>query len=132
METPFNIVIIDDDETNNTLCSISIRHSLGKNAVLNTFTLPNDAISHIKDEYNIPDANLKTVLFLDINMPIVDGWDTLAMIEKLEDNIKKQLVVFMLSSSIDQNDKIRALEHPLVSDFVEKPLTAEKIDAIFK
>ena len=65
-------------------------------------------------------------------MPITDGWEALRIIEKLDENIKKQLSVFMLSSSIDPNDKKRAMEHPLVLDFIEKPLTVAKIESIFK
>jgi len=123
-------IIIDDDEMVNLLCGIAIRLAFNKDTEVKTFTLADDGVNYLKDGNK--KTGCKTVLFLDTNMPITNGWETLSMLEKLDENIKKQLAVFMLSSSIDPNDKKRAMEHPLVLDFIEKPLTVAKIESIFK
>lgn len=123
-------IIIDDDEMVNLFCGIAIRLVFSKDTEVNTFTLADDGVNYLKDGNKKTD--FKTVIFLDINMPVTDGWEALIMLEKLDENIKKQLLIFMLSSSIDPNDKKRAMEHPLVFDFIEKPLTVAKIESIFK
>ena len=130
MKKPDEFIIIDDDEMVNLLCGIAIRLAFNKDTEVKTFTQPDDGVNYLKDGNKKTD--FKTVVFLDTNMPITDGWEALRIIEKLDESIKKQLSVFMLSSSIDPNDKKRAMEHPLVLDFIEKPLTIAKIESIFK
>ena len=49
------------------------------------------------------------------------------MLEKLDEKIKKHFKIYMLSSSIDNNDKLRAIENKNVVDYIEKPLTERKV-----
>lgn len=74
-------------------------------------------------ESNIPD-----ILFLDLNMPVMDGW------EFLEELSKKKLPqypdIYITTSSIDIFDKEKAANHPLVKGYIEKPLTVEKISKV--
>lgn len=128
MKKPGEFIIIDDDEIVNLLCGIVIRLAFSKDTEVKTFTLACDGVNYLKGDNKKTD--LKTVIFLDINMPVIDGWEALNMLDKLDENQKKQLFVFMLSSSIDPNDKKRAKEHSMVLDFVEKPLTVAKIESI--
>lgn len=128
MKKTEEFIIIDDDETVHLLCGMIIKHALGSDTEIKTFTLADDGINYLK-ECN-KKSDFKTLLFLDINMSVTTGWDALSMLEKLDDSTKKQLTVFMLSSSIDPNDKKRAMQYPLVLDFVEKPLTVKKIEAL--
>ena len=65
------------------------------------------------------------MLFLDINMPIMTGWEFMKEFEKLNTLIKDQIFIYILSSSIDQEDKLKAKNHPDVVDYIEKPLSAE-------
>ena len=130
MKKPDEFIIIDDDEMVNLLCGLVIRQALDRDTKVKTFTLADDGIKYLKEDNKKTD--FKTVIFLDINMPVTDGWKALSMLEKLEDSTNKQLAIFMLSSSLDPKDKKRAMEHPLVLDFVEKPLTVAKIESIFK
>ncbi|MCK0190020.1 response regulator [Arenibacter sp. F20364] len=73
---------------------------------------------------------LPEVIFLDLNMPIMDGWEFLDEFSKLP---KVQGTrVYILSSSIDFRDIERAKEYDIVSDFVAKPLTDRKIMELLK
>ena len=130
MKKPAQVIIIDDDETTNMLCTIIIRHALGPDTEIKTFTLADDCINYLKQDTK--KTGYKIVMFLDINMPVTTGWDALHMFDELDSNIKQQLSIFMLSSSINLNDKKRALEHSLVVDFIEKPLTIEKVNRILE
>ena len=67
------------------------------------------------------------VLLLDINMPIWSGWDFVDHFDKLDKKIKDRFKIYMLSSSIDNNDRQRAVENMNVVDYIEKPLTKEKV-----
>lgn len=130
MKTIAKFLIIDDDCIATLLYTLILQQALGEKIHVHSFNLPDEGINYIKKESNNIDTKSKTILFLDINMPLLMGWDVLDLIDKMDDSTKKQLVVFMLTSSIDPKDKKRALDHPLVTDFIEKPLTVEKIESV--
>ena len=117
-------IIIDNDPVNNLLCTLTIRDVLDK-AEIQTFNFPIKGFEYLAEEYSTT-TNL-TVLLLDINMPIWTGWDFLDNFEKLDDEIKKQIKVYILSSSIDANDKQRATENKNVVDYIEKPLSEKTV-----
>jgi two-component system chemotaxis response regulator CheY len=131
MKTPDKFVIIDDDFVNNSLFFILIRKALGVQHVQGFFSA-HEGIRYIKNEYENAKGKLSIVLFLDINLPAITGWDVLDLLEASDQNIKEQLTVFMLSSSIDPKDKQRAMKYPIVRDFFEKPLLLDRIEALFK
>lgn len=114
------IFLVDDDPINNLIN----RRLLGKAGIglrIEEFLSAQEALEKIKDL-----AEDKTLLiFLDINMPVLNGWEFLdaygAVYPKRADTI------VILSSSIDYQDRQKAQEYPIVSGFLEKPLSLEKI-----
>jgi CheY-like chemotaxis protein len=70
------------------------------------------------------------LVFLDINMPIMDGWELLEILH--QGNIKTEIDVIMVTSSIDLSDKVKAFTYPKVIDFVVKPFNIEEIKKIEK
>lgn len=125
-ETRF--MIIDDDPGNNMLCEILIKKTIGE-ADIQTFTEPAVAVDYIRKEYSNGSA-VPTVILLDINMPVMTGWDVLEKFKILDESIKRKFNIYLVSSSIDQRDKERAKENPIVVDYIEKPLTAEVLRKI--
>jgi CheY-like chemotaxis protein len=69
-----------------------------------------------------PDA-LPDVILLDINMPIMDGWDFLEWFKEFKENLVKAIPIFMVSSSIDWRDIEKAKSYEEVIDYMSKPLT---------
>lgn len=65
------------------------------------------------------------VIFLDLNMPIMDGWEFLEEFGKLPE--KKDVRIYILSSSVDSRDMERAKNYSMVNGFIAKPLTNVKI-----
>jgi CheY-like chemotaxis protein len=63
-------------------------------------------------------------------MPVMTGWYVLEKFETFDESIKRKFNIYLVSSSIDQRDKERAKENPIVADYIEKPLTAETLRKI--
>ena len=120
------IVVIDDDPVNNALCKMIIKIALGKVDV-KTFTLPERGFEFIESEYATNGNNNSSVILLDLNMPVMSGWEFLERFEMLDDIIKKQLKIYILSSSVDPRDKARAGANKNVVDYIVKPITKEII-----
>ena len=81
-----------------------------------------DALEQLKNHQNLPD-----VIFLDLNMPVIDGFRFLNELSKLPNTVKGNIQVVVLSSSENQRDIKRATKNPVVVEYVSKPLTHEKI-----
>ena len=121
---PSRFIIVDNDPVNNLLCSLAIKDA-AVNADILAFTSSFKAFEYIS-AYN-ESTNSMNILLLDINMPIWSGWDFADHFEKLDEKIKKRFKIYMLSSSIDNDDKLRAAENKNVVDYIEKPLTEAKV-----
>ena len=121
---PVRFIIIDNDPVNNLLCSLTIKEVAGE-VEIQTFNLPVKGFEYIAAEY----LNTKNITFLllDINMPTWSGWDFLDNFEKLDEKIKRQIKIYILSSSIDVSDKHRARENKNVVDYIEKPLSQQTV-----
>lgn len=121
---PSRFIIVDNDPANNMLCDLAIKDAAVDADIL-AFTNPLKAFEYIS-AYNESNISMN-ILLLDINMPIWSGWDFADHFEKLDEKIKKRFKIYMLSSSIDNNDKLRAVENKNVVGYIEKPLTEEKV-----
>lgn len=76
------------------------------------------------------EINLPTIILLDINMPVIDGWQFLDEVELLEN--KDKLNIFIMSSSIDQRDIAKSKFYSTVKDFISKPISGEKLDKLLE
>jgi two-component SAPR family response regulator len=123
-----NFIVVDDDSVNNLICRKVIKNVFPEAVVL-TFTNPETALTYIKSIY-FDSCGKATILLLDINMPILSGWDFLEEFEGFDANIKEQLKIYMLSSSTDQLDKDLANENKNVCGYIEKPLDKDIIAKI--
>lgn len=121
-------LLIDDDSSNNLLTKISLKKVIVDAEVV-AFTMPDKGLEYIENEF--AQNPFPTILFLDINMPMLSGWDVLDKMETLDSSIKKYFTVYMLSSSVDPSDKQRAANNPLVSGYIEKPLNREFLRELF-
>lgn len=69
-----------------------------------------------------PDSlKVPNVVILDINMPQMDGWAFLEAFKNVDDSIKANLKIYLLTSSLAEIDRTRAMEHPLVNGYFSKP-----------
>ena len=75
---------------------------------------------------------LPDYLFLDINMPFVDGWMFLEDFTTLKSSLAKDISIYMVSSSIDPRDLNRAKSFSEVTDFIIKPISLERFQELLK
>lgn len=128
MNKPFIICIIDDDEVYQFTVTKNIQsNNLAKKILV--FSDGEEALdflnANIGDNESVPD-----VIFLDINMPIMDGWQFLEEYVLLKPRIGKKVTLYMVSSSVDPADTERAKKIEAVSDYIIKPITPEQLSGI--
>ncbi|MES2704499.1 MAG: response regulator [Bacteroidota bacterium] len=128
MEVRTRFVVIDDDKLNNKICTATLE-KLAANADVKTFIDPLLGFDYIaqQDKATGDDA---TVVFLDINMPTLNGWEFLARFDLLDEAVKKRVKLYILSSSVDKRDIDRARSDKNVVHYLVKPLTRETIRLI--
>ena len=121
-------LVIDDDPVNNRICEIVIKRVL-PDAVIKTFIDPEAGLEYVEAHFKSGPPR-RSVLLLDINMPTLSGWDVLAHFRTFPEELLSRYKIYILSSSVDEQDKERADNSPLVCGYIEKPLTLECIETI--
>lgn len=126
-----SVLLVDDDEINN---FISIK--LIKKALLNTEIMAclngKYAIEQLSDIQKKDPNKLPDYILLDINMPIMNGWEFLDEYKRLNLDPLGKSKIYIISSSVFSNDINKARSYPLVKDFISKPLNVEKIKELFE
>lgn len=115
------IALVDDDSIFQFTATRLIESAKLARKVLH-FENGGEALQYLK-ENSLNSENLPDFLFLDINMPFVDGWMFLEDFVKIKSGLAKEIKIYMVSSSIDPRDMSRAKGFIEVIDFVVKPLT---------
>ena len=85
----------------------------------------NEIMSHLGNPEKLPE-----LILLDINMPVMNGWDFLDELEKIKKDIPKIPRVSMMTSSSLDNDMARALNYSNVKEFITKPLTMQQLEEL--
>ena len=74
--------------------------------------------------------SLPSVIFLDLNMPVMDGWEFLDAFVQLPSNHEKPISIYVVSSSIDPADEKKAREYEVVGNYFVKPITEKDLNQI--
>lgn len=128
MSKHIRFILTDDVAVNNLLTRVIIRKTIPGAEILE-FTSAIDTLEYIQKNYPHP-ANITTILFLDIYMPQMSGWDFLKQYETLDKTTRTQISVYMLSSSISAEDQARARENKEVVSYLQKPTSEQAIAEI--
>lgn len=130
METHKKVMLIDDDNIINILNERMLQVTKFADEII-IFTQANAALELIKKScYTEGVTPLPEFIFLDINMPGMDGWEFLDELLLLPHDALKNCKIIMLTSSIDLNDIEKSVSYSLVSNFISKPLTPDKLKSL--
>ena len=124
-----NVMIVDDDDISNFIYRKVIESEDVAQKVID-FQQARAALDFLAK--NIGKTNeLPDLVFLDINMPVIDGWGFLNEFkEKIQPKLNKNLVICMLSSSVYKEDIDRAKSYKIVNEYISKPLTGQQVSSI--
>jgi CheY-like chemotaxis protein len=125
------ILLVDDDEPTNFLNKM-VLENVDCAETIKVADSGQDALSYL--EQTAPNGNPSSpdLIFLDINMPAMNGWEFLERYSSLERKHKANVVIVMLTTSLNPDDRAKASNIPDVSGFETKPLTPEKLQAILE
>ncbi len=118
------LLLVDDDPTTN----FFNQHLIGKMNVFNEIHIAENGqialekIEELKKRGESPD-----MILLDINMPIMNGFEFLDHYQKLSEEVKSSVVVCMLTTSLAREDLERAKEYSMLADYIDKPLYEAKM-----
>jgi two-component system chemotaxis response regulator CheY len=119
------VFIIDDDPIHQRIAQIMIaKHELFDGYT--SYTEAERALEYLKSNGKNSEA-LPDVILLDLNMPVIDGWDFLEAFEKFQSELSKTIRVFIVTSSVDEKDKLRSQTFSFVKGFISKPLSPDII-----
>ncbi len=127
--TPLTICLIDDDRIYQFTAKRIIELVDPMQKVL-VFSNGKEAIDFFTQQA-LPNEQLPDVIFLDINMPVMNGWEFLEAYNLLKTDLEKKISIYMVSSSVDEKDKIRSKSFD-VKDFIEKPIDKEMMVEILQ
>lgn len=117
------VLIIDDDPIHQRIAQIMItKHKLYDE--FTSYTEAGDALAFLVVNAGIEEA-LPDVILLDLNMPVMDGWDFLEQFEALKSTFAKKIRIFIVSSSVDEKDVTRSQSYSSVEGFISKPLSPD-------
>lgn len=121
MAAPARFILIDDSDADNVFHEIMIRRA-GFTGEVRIFDNGVDALAFLRED----PLTQSTCIFLDINMPVLDGFEVAQQATSLLEG-KPATVLLMLTSSDAPQDRQRAAQLPVIRGYVTKPLTADLV-----
>ncbi len=125
-----NFIVIDDSKLDCFIAEKIIRNT-GRSENIRSYLDGAEALEYIKNT-PISGDKTKTVLIVDIQMPVMNGFEFVEAFEKFPQELQDNYIIFVLSSSIYENDLNRVRNYPSVKHFLNKPLTSNTLSALLE
>lgn len=121
-----DIVLIDDNSTSVFLTELLLKRE-GFAESIHSFLAAEDALSYL---LQLQPAHVPDIIFLDLDMPVMDGWGFLEAIRPHASTLTQRCRIYILTSSLAPHDAIRAKEYPFVSGLIHKPVDSQMLQVI--
>jgi len=115
-----HFIVIDDSKLDCFIAEKIIRNSGGIDSI-KSFLQAKEALQYIATAR--PEDVAHTIVMVDIQMPVMNGFEFVEAFEKFSPEIKKNYTLYVISSSINDNDLNRVQNYSSVKQFINKPLT---------
>jgi CheY-like chemotaxis protein len=122
-----HFIVIDDSKLDCFIAEKIIRNT-GISESIRSFLQAKDALEYIKSQPN--DGLSHTIMLVDIQMPVMNGFEFVEAFEQLPDSITENFTIYIISSSINENDLKRVHNFKSVRQFLNKPLTSNNLAAL--
>ncbi|MEO6916618.1 MAG: response regulator [Chitinophagaceae bacterium] len=123
-------IVIDDNKLD---CFIAekIIFNTGLSDDIKTFTDAQKALKYIEDR-ELPEQPDRCIIIVDIQMPLMNGFEFVEAFERLPLNTQKNYDIYVLSSTINENDLNRVRNYKTVKHLLDKPLTSKKLSYLIE
>ena len=121
-------VLIDDDSIFNFIHAKVIRQ-VDEEADIADFISSSEALAFIKERFVSHKAE-PTLVFLDINMPEINGFELLDAIKELPAESVSKMSIYIITSSLNEKDVRKSKEYPILKGYIWKPLSFERVKEV--
>ncbi|MES2703578.1 MAG: response regulator [Bacteroidota bacterium] len=122
-----HFIVIDDSKLDCFIAEKIIKNT-GKSESIKSFLQAKDALAYITDAPLEEDVH--TIMLVDIQMPVMNGFEFVEAFEKLPMDIVKNYTIYIISSSINETDLKRVHSFISVKQFLNKPLTSNNLSVL--
>lgn len=128
-ESHLKVMLVDDSFIDNFVNQkIITRYGFAKEIL--SFTKSKEALGFLNNLNNSSDDSIPSVLFLDLDMPEINGYQFLAAFDLLSEKIKKNISIVILTSGLNPADEVKCNKHNSVLTLLHKPLVKHNLEEV--
>ena len=125
MSNDLKVCIVDDDSIYQYTMTVTLEQLNNVENIL-AFSDGEEALNYLQENID-HQVNLPDVIFLDIDMPVMDGFQFMEEYIKIKSKVGKKIIIYMVSSSIDERDINRAKAISDIDDYIIKPFKSNQL-----